>query len=140
MIALRSLLLMSLLVVLTHCQHDAPTQNAAPAQTMTTISSNAPVQSASPALHAASNPSAKCIGLGETRPGVPSADNACCAGLQSADIKEDFDSTCASRGAGGYAGVCLACGDGVCDSRFETKCNCPADCSVSATKKTPVRP
>ena len=47
----------------------------------------------------------------------------CCAGLV-----ERTEASACGQPIGGYAGVCLACGDGTCDKRFENKCNCPEDC------------
>ena len=79
--------------------------------------------------------SKKCYGLGEVIGGVPSPDKVCCAGLVLRDMEEDFDENCQSRGAAGYAGICLACGDGVCDKRYENKCNCPEDCAKGSIKK-----
>lgn len=29
---------------------------------------------------------------------------------------------------GGYAYMCIACGDGVCDPKYENATNCPEDC------------
>jgi len=56
----------------------------------------------------------------------------CCKGLKHRLRKEYFDENCTNLfekyGGGGYAGICLACGDGICDEKFESKCNCPEDC------------
>jgi len=56
----------------------------------------------------------------------------CCKGLKHRLQKEYFDENCTNLfekyGGGGYAGICLACGDGICDEKFESKCNCPEDC------------
>jgi len=47
----------------------------------------------------------------------------CCAGL----VERTVAAAC-GQPIGGYAGICLACGDGGCDEKFENKCNCPEDC------------
>ena len=56
----------------------------------------------------------------------------CCKGLKHRIQKNQFDENCVNLfekyGGGGYVGICLACGDGVCDSKYESKCNCPEDC------------
>ena len=55
----------------------------------------------------------------------------CCPGLVDRERKEDYWDDCKSGGlAGGYVGRCIACGDGVCDHRFESKCICPEDCKT----------
>ena len=67
-------------------------------------------------------------------PGPPKADeNSCCSGLTATFPLQNFDSNCTNtyleRGPSGPANyLCLACGDGACDSRYENKCNCSADC------------
>ncbi len=56
----------------------------------------------------------------------------CCAETSHLQQKEYYDDECTNifeeYGYGGYAGICLACGDGICDSNYESKCNCPDDC------------
>jgi hypothetical protein len=56
----------------------------------------------------------------------------CCEGSIVRYQKECFDEDCVNlyevHGGGGYAGICLSCGDGVCDETVESKCNCPEDC------------
>lgn len=77
----------------------------------------------------------KCYDLGETIPGIPTPDKVCCGELKIKDLKEGFDNKCRSLGAGGYAGICVACGDSVCDKRYESKCNCPEDCDKPVINK-----
>ncbi|MBR9702361.1 hypothetical protein GOV13_05570 [Candidatus Pacearchaeota archaeon] len=59
----------------------------------------------------------------------------CCEGLKHRLQKEWFIGDCVNTfekyGVGGYAGLCLACGDDECDLEYETVCNCPEDCSLS---------
>lgn len=52
----------------------------------------------------------------------------CCEGLVHRIQKDLYDAECNETPYGGYGGICLACGDGRCDSQFESKCNCPEDC------------
>lgn len=52
----------------------------------------------------------------------------CCEGLKHRTQKEYFDEDCKTEFVGGYIGICLACGDGICDSTYESECNCPEDC------------
>jgi hypothetical protein len=59
---------------------------------------------------------------------TPGADvrNQCCAGTVLREQK-----TACGKVYGGFAGICLACGDRTCDSNLENACNCPEDCSKS---------
>ena len=81
-----------------------------------------------------------CSSLGQlikesTQPGPPKADlDSCCPGLIPTFPLEDFNKNCANTylesgptGATNY--LCLACGDGVCDGKYENKCNCSEDCN-----------
>lgn len=52
----------------------------------------------------------------------------CCEGLKHRTQKDYFDEDCKEEPVAGYTGICLACGDGKCDSRYESRCNCPEDC------------
>ncbi len=56
----------------------------------------------------------------------------CCSGLKHEIQKKYFDENCVNLyekyGYGGYAGICINCGDDICDAEFENKCNCPEDC------------
>jgi len=52
----------------------------------------------------------------------------CCPGLKHRTQKEYFTENCQEPFIGGYTGICLSCGDGICDTKFEGKCNCPEDC------------
>lgn len=58
----------------------------------------------------------------------------CCAGLQEwergMDTRKVIDGVCVTTEmiSGNPIGVCLACGDGKCDQKIETVCNCPEDC------------
>jgi hypothetical protein len=56
----------------------------------------------------------------------------CCDGLLHGVQKDAYDDDCVNlfekHGGAGYFGICLSCGDGVCDEEVESKCNCPEDC------------
>ncbi|MBU1103919.1 MAG: hypothetical protein KJ600_05165 [Nanoarchaeota archaeon] len=62
----------------------------------------------------------------------------CCEGLIHRTQKGQYDEDCVNLfekyGGGGYVGICLACGDGVCDSEFESVCNCEEDCGGDSGK------
>jgi hypothetical protein len=70
-----------------------------------------------------------------TENGPPMTDLAsCCDNLTPTFSAQDFDSECKNTyleqgisGATRY--LCLACGDGNCDKKYENNCNCPKDCS-----------
>lgn len=54
----------------------------------------------------------------------------CCSGLKEIRIKTsqaDLDKGICLTIAGS-SGVCSSCGNGVCESNYEDKCNCPEDC------------
>jgi hypothetical protein len=75
----------------------------------------------------------KCKGHGEKPTTIyPAIDNSvqCCEGLKSRIQKDLYDEACTilSQGGSAYLGLCLSCGDSVCDSEYESKCNCPEDC------------
>lgn len=54
----------------------------------------------------------------------------CCEGLVSKNPKTlVIDGVC-DQIAGSF-GICIACGDGVCEEEYENICNCPEDCSES---------
>lgn len=60
-----------------------------------------------------------------TGPGF-SSDHLCCKGAQIIPSKEG----CADKSPrSGFWGICAACGDKVCDKKYEDTCNCPADCA-----------
>lgn len=48
----------------------------------------------------------------------------CCAGLKDRTTL----ATCDTPAGGAYNYTCLACGDGMCDAKLESKCNCTEDC------------
>lgn len=77
-----------------------------------------------------------CYNAGETIPGVPDPAKDCCAGLTRSNLKEDYGPDCEPGTLGGYAGVCLPCGNGVCEEKIESKCNCPADCGAATPEKS----
>jgi hypothetical protein len=52
----------------------------------------------------------------------------CCGGLKERAQKWAYDENCKIHPMGGNYGICLACGNGVCDTKYESKCNCPEDC------------
>ncbi|MEZ4815598.1 MAG: hypothetical protein R3A80_10395 [Bdellovibrionota bacterium] len=35
---------------------------------------------------------------------------------------------CERTGLVGFAGICAPCGNNICDTQWEDKCNCPEDC------------
>jgi hypothetical protein len=49
--------------------------------------------------------------------------NDCCQGLTAVTPKI----TC-GKGFGGYVGICVPCGNGICEKELENNCNCPSDC------------
>ena len=68
------------------------------------------------------------LGEGETLGGIPDPggwSTNCCPNLVNRDSKDD----CELNLVGGYSYVCINCGDKVCDQKYESKCNCPEDCS-----------
>ena len=68
----------------------------------------------------------KCQQLGEEENiGVPSrALTPCCGELVRIEPKR----ICGQPIGGYYGGVCTACGDKQCDSKYENSCNCAVDC------------
>lgn len=59
--------------------------------------------------------------------------SSCCGDLVPIFPTSDFNSTCVNTylkagltGPTNY--LCLACGDGICDVKYENNCNCPEDC------------
>jgi hypothetical protein len=48
----------------------------------------------------------------------------CCPGLKD----REAISVCGTPYGGGYKYSCIACGDGKCDSKNESSCNCAEDC------------
>ena len=79
----------------------------------------------------------KCLNLGETSSvgGVPRGewklDPPCCSGL----TDRETIVVCGSEYGGGYAYICLKCGDNNCDHKLENTCNCPEDCSDNNLNK-----
>ncbi len=57
----------------------------------------------------------------------------CAEGTVERVQKKYYDEDCTNLaieyGLGGYPGICIACGDGTCDSEYESVCNCPEDCA-----------
>ena len=77
-------------------------------------------------------PAGNCKKLGEISQDLDqgiSNSSSCCAGLKQILRSSAFDANCVGAWGGSNPYLCLACGDGVCDSKYESKCNCPADCS-----------
>jgi|GEM_PF-2298515 len=92
----------------------------------------------------------KCVTLGGAGPNPslgpndPNKDKVCCAGLVAktpitAAIEQIISSDASTVSpilnpnnkciyTVGAGTVCIACGDGKCDSKYENKCNCPEDC------------
>ncbi len=73
----------------------------------------------------------KCKGAGEIPNYTHPADDMsiqCCKGLKHRAQKEYFNWLCQEQPVGGYYGICLSCGDGICDKKLESRCNCPEDC------------
>ncbi|HUW22282.1 MAG TPA: hypothetical protein VMW41_06490 [Candidatus Bathyarchaeia archaeon] len=73
----------------------------------------------------------KCKEHGEVPTTTDSGDNLdiqCCQGLKHVTQKDFFDKNCQLKPTDDYIGICLACGNGTCDTQFESHCNCPEDC------------
>ena len=78
-----------------------------------------------------------CVNLGESGPNAsmgpsdPNINKKCCNGLvltspiRCAKISKINNSCTSMEGCGT---VCVACGDNVCDPKYENKCNCKNDC------------
>ena len=72
--------------------------------------------------------------------GPPTSDlSSCCSGLTPTYPLQDFDNACTNtyleEGVTGPTNyLCLACGDGTCDTKYENKCNCPEDCGTNCHK------
>jgi len=72
-----------------------------------------------------------CMAVGQSLGKFPDASVVCCQGLKARELILGYQGNCGTGNApGGYAAVCLACGDGVCEKSLENKCNCPEDCST----------
>lgn len=57
----------------------------------------------------------------------------CCPGLVKVAVNGPVDENCKPiipKNSPGYepGSICLACGDGICNDKFENKCNCAEDC------------
>ena len=59
-------------------------------------------------------------------PNDPRKSRGCCPGLILKPPKKAYADDC--HMGEGFGVLCLACGDGVCDSTYESNCNCPEDC------------
>lgn len=73
----------------------------------------------------------KCKGHGEIPHFIVPGDDMgiqCCEGLMHRQQKEVYSDNCKVEFYAWYASICLNCGDGVCDSKYESRCNCPEDC------------
>jgi hypothetical protein len=92
----------------------------------------------------ANNSTSSCIGEGQIRMAscpMPNwtAPPQCCSGLielNSAQMYKnltDCQRVDLAQGACNYT-VCAKCGDGICNSTYENKCNCPPDCVQKADK------
>ncbi|MFC2154193.1 hypothetical protein ACFLRC_01770 [Candidatus Altiarchaeota archaeon] len=55
-----------------------------------------------------------------------SKDKICCEGLVLRGTINSYKADCGMLDGGGN--LCIACGDGTCDSTYENYCNCPEDC------------
>ncbi|MEI7998964.1 MAG: hypothetical protein WCH62_05605 [Candidatus Omnitrophota bacterium] len=55
--------------------------------------------------------------------------------LNSVSAKSGINDQCNIPALAGYERVCIACGDGICDERYEYQCNCPQDCAKNFIKK-----
>lgn len=63
--------------------------------------------------------------------GMPSS---CCSGLKPLGQGSDVDN-CALPPLPTGLSICAPCGDEICNSNYESKCNCPADCAKSKCGK-----
>ena len=55
----------------------------------------------------------------------------CCSGLTEVPdfpIPSTGNLTCDELSAAGSNLICSACGNGICESEWENRCNCPEDC------------
>ncbi|MBU0964666.1 hypothetical protein KKC06_06530, partial [Patescibacteria group bacterium] len=59
-------------------------------------------------------------------PTDPKKEVKCCEGLLLKDPLNAFRDDC--EAGEGFGTVCIACGDSMCDSTYESTCNCPEDC------------
>jgi len=82
-----------------------------------------------------------CVELGGTGPNGSlgpadlNKDKKCCQDLSAETpiSSSPFDpNTGECKHLVGAGTMCIACGDGKCDSKYENKCNCPEDCPESA--------
>jgi len=84
-----------------------------------------------------------CASLGEKTTGTFDLTNGqtipldeqrlCCEGLKSTNTRCGEDDTAIFET--GTPGICIACGDGVCDLNYEDVCNCPEDCEFDCAKE-----
>ena len=62
--------------------------------------------------------------------------NSCCFGLKPLGGAPDgYDGDCSLSQLPTGLSICAPCGDGICNSNFEGKCNCPEDCAASKCGK-----
>jgi hypothetical protein len=57
----------------------------------------------------------------------------CCDGLRAISPTIIFTDTCNFNNMTGWTSICSDCGNGVCEN-WESKCNCPEDCSNKEVK------
>ena len=76
-----------------------------------------------------------CADEGEVVPAIGSSHisehttTECCRGLKGILHKDLTDNDCNLKMWGGGTAVCTKkCGNGICDTTHESKCNCPEDC------------
>ena len=76
-----------------------------------------------------------CAKEGETI-GASGMPNSCCSGLKPlGGLPNGYDGDCAKPQPSTGLSICASCGDGICNSNYEGKCNCPADCANSVCGK-----
>ena len=67
-------------------------------------------------------------------PADPNKDKVCCEGLELKPHRMAYDNNC--EVGEGFGKVCIACGDGFCDSNHESECNCAEDCDKKYSSKS----
>lgn len=61
----------------------------------------------------------------------------CCEGLIAIPPIYIYDNECNDTGMTGWTNICSDCGNGICEV-WESRCNCPEDCSVPEPTTAPV--
>jgi hypothetical protein len=79
--------------------------------------------------------SLSCAEEGETI-GASGMPKSCCSNLKPlGGMPNGYDGDCTKLQPPTGLSICANCGDGICNSNYEGKCNCPADCAKSKCGK-----